>query len=97
MAAARADVDPALIEQAAAIIGAAQRGAFSAGTGANMSGRGNLVEYFVKVLTTLKGFWRREGEALLNPGVCINPFPAIAASPGPCPRPAAARSCASAA
>ena len=85
MAAARADVDPALIEQAAAIIGAAKHGAFSAGTGANMSGRGNLVEYFVKVLTTLKGFWRREGEALLNPGVCINPFPAIAASPGPMP------------
>jgi anaerobic selenocysteine-containing dehydrogenase len=85
MAAERADVDPALILQAADIIGAARRGAFSAGTGVNMSGRGNLVEYFVKVLTTLKGFWRREGEALLNPGVCINPFPAIAASPGPMP------------
>ncbi|HEX5380081.1 MAG TPA: molybdopterin-dependent oxidoreductase, partial [Phenylobacterium sp.] len=84
-AGARAGVDPDQIRAAARMIGAAQRGAFSAGTGPNMSGRGNLVEYFVKVLTTLKGFWRRPGDEIANPGVLIHPFPAIAASPGPQP------------
>lgn len=85
MAAARAGISADDIRAAARIIGAAKHGAFSAGTGPNMSGKGNLVEYFVKVLTTLKGFWRREGDALANPGVLINPMPAIAASPGPMP------------
>jgi anaerobic selenocysteine-containing dehydrogenase len=84
-AGARADVDPADIVRAARIIGQARHGAFSAGTGSNMAGRGNLVEYFVKTLTTLKGFWKRAGDVVGNPGVIVNPFPAIAASPGPTP------------
>ncbi|QUD90510.1 molybdopterin-containing oxidoreductase family protein [Phenylobacterium montanum] len=82
-AAARADVDPDAIRRAALIIGEARRGAFSAGTGPNMAGRGNLTEYLVKTLMTLKGFWRRAGEEVANPGVLIKPAPAIAASPGP--------------
>jgi anaerobic selenocysteine-containing dehydrogenase len=81
----RAGVDPAQIRASARLIAEARRGAFSAGTGANMSGRGNLVEYLVKTLTTLKGFWRRAGDEVANPGVLINPFPPIAASPGPQP------------
>lgn len=85
MAASRAGIAPDAIREAARIIGAARRGAFSAGTGPNMSGRGNLTEYFVKVLTTLKGFWRRAGDEVANPGVLIEPLPAIAASPGPAP------------
>lgn len=85
MAAARAGVLAADIRKAADLIGAARRGAFSAGTGPNMAGRGNLVEYFIKVLTTLKGFWRRAGDPVANPGVLIQPAPAIAASPGPSP------------
>lgn len=83
IAAARAGVDADDIRAAARLIGEAKRGAFSAGTGVNMSGRGNLVEYLLKTLTTLKGFWRRAGEEIANPGVLINPFPALAASPGP--------------
>jgi len=85
VAASRAGVAADDIRAAARLIGAARRGAFSAGTGANMSGRGNLTEYLLKVLTTLKGFWRRPGDEVANPGVLINPFPAIAASPGPKP------------
>lgn len=85
MAAARAGVGPEEIRAAAALIGEARCGAFSAGTGPNMAGHGNLVEYFVKTLTTLKGFWNRPGAPVANPGVCINPFPPIAASPGPGP------------
>ncbi len=79
----RAGLDPEAIRAAAKMIGEARRGAFSAGTGANMSGRGNLVEYLLKVLTTLKGFWRRAGDEVANPGVLIQPAPPIAASPGP--------------
>lgn len=84
-AAAQAGLQPAQILEAASMIGEANRGAFSAGTGANMAGQGNLIEYLVKCLTTLKGFWRRPGDELANTGVFINPFPAIAASPGPMP------------
>ena len=83
MAAERAGVSAENILAAARMIGQAKRGAFSAGTGPNMAGRGNLTEYFVKVLTSLKGFWRKPGDEVANPGVVINPFPAIAASPGP--------------
>ena len=85
MAASRAGLKPDEILAAARMIGAARKGAFSAGTGANMSGQGNLVEYFVKTLTSLRGFWRRAGDVIPNPGVLIHPFPAIAASPGPGP------------
>jgi anaerobic selenocysteine-containing dehydrogenase len=83
--AARAGIEPADLLAAAAILGAAKRGAVSAGTGPNMSGHGNLVEYFVKVVTTLRGWWVREGDEKANPGVLVEPFPAIAASPGPFP------------
>lgn len=83
MAGQRSGIEPDQIRAAARMIGQARRGAFSAGTGPNMAGHGNLVEYFVKVLTTLRGFWRREGDVVANPGVLIKPAPAIAASPGP--------------
>ncbi|MBM4266480.1 MAG: molybdopterin dinucleotide-binding protein [Deltaproteobacteria bacterium] len=83
--AARAGISAAALIDAARIYGTARRGAVSAGTGPNMSGHGNLVEYFVRVLTTLKGNWQRAGETKSNPGVLIAPGPAIAASPGPFP------------
>lgn len=85
MAGARAGLDPEAIVQAARAFGRAGKGAVSAGTGANMSGRANLVEYLVKSLTTLKGFWRRAGEPIANPGVLIKRPPFIAGSPGPMP------------
>ncbi|MBS0277741.1 MAG: molybdopterin-dependent oxidoreductase [Proteobacteria bacterium] len=81
----RADVKADDLVRAARLFGHAPRGAVSAGTGANMSGHGNLVEYFVKTLTTLRGFWSRAGDVVANPGVLVNRFPAIAASPGPFP------------
>jgi anaerobic selenocysteine-containing dehydrogenase len=81
----RAQIDAEDLVRAARMFGAAKRGAVSAGTGANMSGRGNLTEYFVKVLTTVKGFWSRPGDRIVNPGVLVNRFPPIAGSPGPMP------------
>ncbi len=83
--AARADVPKDTFIEAARALGTAKRGAVSAGTGPNMSGRGNLVEYLVRSLTTLRGWWLREGDIKRNPGVLIEPFPAIAASAGPAP------------
>jgi anaerobic selenocysteine-containing dehydrogenase len=85
LVAARADIAADDLVRAARMFGEARRGAVSAGTGANMSGRGNLVEYFVRVLTTLKGFWSRAGDPISNPGVLVNRFPPLAASPGPQP------------
>jgi anaerobic selenocysteine-containing dehydrogenase len=81
----RAQIDANDLIRAARIFGAAKCGGINAGTGANMSGRGNLTEYFVKVLTTLKGFWLKPGDRIANPGVLINRFPPIAGTPGPLP------------
>ncbi len=81
----RAGIRAADLVEAARLIGNARQGAVSAGTGPNMSGQGNIVEYFVKVLTSLRGWWLRAGEIKHNPGVLIEPFPPIAASPGPFP------------
>jgi anaerobic selenocysteine-containing dehydrogenase len=82
---ARADVPVDDFIAAAEILGRAPRGAAAGGTGANMSGRGNLVEYLLKCVTTTRGWWMKEGDLKRNPGVLIEPFPAIAASPGPFP------------
>jgi anaerobic selenocysteine-containing dehydrogenase len=83
--AGRAGVRAEDIITAARIMGAAKRGAVSAGTGPNMSGHCNITEYLVKTLTTLRGWWLQAGEMKANPGVLVEPFPAIAASPGPFP------------
>jgi anaerobic selenocysteine-containing dehydrogenase len=85
LVAARAGIDPDALVRAARLFAAGRSGAVSAGTGTNMAGHGNVTEYFVKVLTTLKGFWLREGETITNPGVMVNRAPPIAASPGPFP------------
>jgi anaerobic selenocysteine-containing dehydrogenase len=38
-----------------------------------------------RVLTSLRGWWRRAGEELSNPGVFLEALPAIAGTPGPIP------------
>ena len=83
--ASRAGIDPRDLIRAAHMFASGARGAVSAGTGPNMSGRGNLTEYFVRTLTTLRGFWMKEGDIISNPGVLVNRFPPLAASPGPTP------------
>ena len=84
-AAMRAGVPADTIAAAARMFAGAPKAATSAGTGPNMSGRGNLVEYLLKTLTSVSGKWVRAGDTLRNPGVLINRMPAIAASPGPMP------------
>ncbi len=68
----RADVPRARLVEAAKVYAAGRRGVALAGTGPNMSGRGNLTEYLSKVLMTVCGHWLREGDAVANPGVLIN-------------------------
>jgi anaerobic selenocysteine-containing dehydrogenase len=85
LVAARAGIGAADLLRAARLFAAGKSGAVSAGTGSNMSGHGNVTEYFVKVLTTLAGFWLRAGDTIPNPGVLINRAPPLAASPGPFP------------
>lgn len=85
MVAGRAGIDAGDLVAAARILGSADRGAASFGTGANMSGYPTTVTYLGRVLTSLRGWWRRAGEPIGNPGVFISPFAPIAASPGPMP------------
>ncbi len=85
LAAARAGIAADDLVRAARLFASGRSGAVSAGTGSNMAGHSNVTEYFVKVLTTLAGFWLRAGETIGNPGVMVNRAPAIAASPGPFP------------
>jgi anaerobic selenocysteine-containing dehydrogenase len=70
---------------AATVLGGARRGAVFSGTGANMSGQANIVEYLGRALSSLRGWWLRAGEVKVNPGVLIDPLPPLAASPGPFP------------
>ena len=85
LVAARAGIAADDLVRAARLFASGRCGAVSAGTGTNMAGHSNVTEYFVKVLTTLMGFWARAGAAIANPGVMVNRAPAIAASPGPFP------------
>lgn len=84
-AAARAGVAADDIVAAARLFAGQGKSATSAGTGPNMSGHGNLVEYMLKVLTSVSGKWLRPGDTIRNPGVLINRLPPLAASPGPVP------------
>jgi anaerobic selenocysteine-containing dehydrogenase len=70
-AAQRAGVEEDDLIAAARLFAAGTRAAAAAGTGPNMSPRGNLSEYLILCLNTLCGYWRREGEALPNPGVLM--------------------------
>jgi anaerobic selenocysteine-containing dehydrogenase len=84
-AAERAGVKAEEIIAAARMLAHGRVGGIQAGTGPNMSGRGNLVEYLVKCLTTLRGWWLRAGDERKGGGVLFNPLPTIAATPGPLP------------
>ncbi len=81
----RADVAPDDIVKAARMIGGWKRGHVSVGTGPNMSGFGNAVEFMSLAIQSLRGHWRRAGEIRQNEGFFINPSPAIAAAAGPLP------------
>ncbi|HZO08953.1 MAG TPA: molybdopterin-dependent oxidoreductase, partial [Myxococcota bacterium] len=67
----RADVPRAQLELAARTFAEARRGCANAGTGPNMSGRGNLTEYLLLCLNTLCGRWMRAGEQIPNPGALL--------------------------
>lgn len=81
----RAGIDADALVEAAKTLGRARKGATSFGTGANMSGDATTVEYLGRVLSSLRGWWRRAGEELTNPGVFLQPLPPIAATAGPLP------------
>ncbi|MCB9723881.1 MAG: molybdopterin-dependent oxidoreductase [Spirochaetaceae bacterium] len=70
-AAARAGLEASEIERAARTFARARRGCAVAGTGPNMAPHGNLTEYLLLCLNTLCGRWRREGEAVPNPGALL--------------------------
>ena len=67
----RADVPREQLILAARTWAGGQRGGANAGTGPNMSPRGNLTEYLLLCMTTLCGRYMKEGEALPNPGALM--------------------------
>ncbi|KQX19125.1 hypothetical protein ASD39_14385 [Sphingomonas sp. Root50] len=71
--------------EAAHILGEGRSGIAMGGTGLNMSGQSSLAEYLIMTLATLRGWRLRAGAVRNNPGVLIQPFPPLAASPGPFP------------
>jgi len=70
-AAERAGLDASEIELAARTFAAGRRGCGVAGTGPNMAPHGNLTEYLLLALNTVCGRWRREGDAVANPGALL--------------------------
>lgn len=83
--AAIADIAADDLVAAAHLIGSARSGVITGGTGINMSGQSSTGEYLLNVIRTLRGWWLRAGDRRPNPGALIEPFPPIAASPGPFP------------
>jgi anaerobic selenocysteine-containing dehydrogenase len=81
----RAGVPAEDVARAARVFAAHRNGGANVGTGPNMAPRGNLSEYLTLALNTLAGHWRREGEALPNPGVLMAPSPSKAQAFDPYP------------
>jgi anaerobic selenocysteine-containing dehydrogenase len=79
----RADVPVADLLDAARVLGTARRGGAGGGTGASMSNPGPLVPYLLLCLTTLRGFWAREGDRVDKPNVLLPPNRARAQAVGP--------------
>ena len=82
---ARACVPAQHVIEAANLFAAGPRGCVTAGTGPNMSPRGNLTEYLIQALNSLCGRWTREGEPVPNPFVLLpeRDFRAQAVPQGP--------------
>ncbi|HJP41716.1 MAG TPA: molybdopterin-dependent oxidoreductase [Dehalococcoidia bacterium] len=59
------------VVEAAKIFASGPQGCVTAGTGVNMSPRGNLTEYLVQAINSLCGRWMREGEQVPNPFVLL--------------------------
>lgn len=69
----QADVPAEQIIAAARTFAEGKHGSAQGGTGANMSGQGNLTEYLLLCLNTLCGRWYKEGDVIPNPGVTMPP------------------------
>jgi anaerobic selenocysteine-containing dehydrogenase len=69
MAAARADVPAAQIEQAARWLGEARRPLAGSGTGPSMATHSNTADHMIEVVNVLAGGYRRAGDRIRNPGV----------------------------
>ncbi|MFL2935222.1 MAG: molybdopterin-dependent oxidoreductase [Myxococcota bacterium] len=70
-AAKRAGVRASDLEAAACTFANRSKGCGVAGTGPNMAPHGNLTEYLLLCLNSVCGKWRREGEAIPNPGALL--------------------------
>ena len=72
LAAHRADVPVAQIEQAARWLGEAARPLVGSGTGPSMAAHSNLADHMIEAVNVLSGGYRRAGDRIRNPGT-LNP------------------------
>jgi len=76
LAARRADVPVAQIEQLAEWIGAAKKPFVGSGSGPSMSAHSNLNDHMIEAVNALVGGYRRAGDRVYNPGT-LNPRPCV--------------------
>lgn len=67
----RAGVPAESVVEVARIIGMARTGVIGSGTGVNFSANGDLSEYLTLCIHSIRGFWRRVGEPIVNPGILL--------------------------
>ena len=68
MAAARAGIPAAQIEQAALWLGTAKKPYAGSGTGPSFADHSNLADHMIEVVNALAGGYRRAGDGVRNPG-----------------------------
>lgn len=71
--------------EAARLLGGSRRGIAAPGTGVAMSNPGPLVPYLLLCLSSLRGWWQREGDRVSRPNVLLPPNPARAQAYPPRP------------
>ena len=69
----RAGISAEHLVEAGRLLGRARRGIAAPGTGAAMSNPGPLVPYLMLCLTSLRGWWARQGDPVSRPNVLLPP------------------------
>lgn len=83
LVAEKADIAAEDIVRAARMYGSWKQGSISVGTGPNMSGGSNIIEYLNRASSFIMGHVLKEGHEIKRTGVFMKPAPAIAAASGP--------------
>lgn len=67
----RAGIAPDQLREGARVFASGRSGGAGAGTGPNMATHGNVMEYLLRCLMTICGYWSRAGTIINNPAVMV--------------------------